>query len=64
MIATTDLLIPVEAQRFMAQRAGARTLEIHASHAIAMTQPAAVVRQITAAVSAVRKAWPDQRRWP
>ena len=64
VIATTDLLIPVEAQRFMAQRAGARTLEIHASHAIAMTQPAAVARQIAAAASAVRQAWPDQRRWP
>jgi len=64
VIATTDLLIPVEAQRFMAQRAGARTLEIHASHAIAMTQPAAVAGQITAAASAVRKARPDQRGWP
>jgi pimeloyl-ACP methyl ester carboxylesterase len=64
VIATTDLLIPVEAQRFMAQRAGARTLEIRASHAIAMTQPAAVAGQITAAASAVRKARPDQRGWP
>jgi pimeloyl-ACP methyl ester carboxylesterase len=64
VIATTDLLIPVEAQRFMAQRAGARTLEIRASHAIVMTQPAAVAGQITAAASAVRKARPDQRGWP
>jgi pimeloyl-ACP methyl ester carboxylesterase len=64
VIATMDLLIPVEAQRFMAQRAGARTLEVHASHAIAVTQPVAVAGHITAAASAVRKARPYQRGWP
>lgn len=51
VIATTDLLIPVGAQRFMAQRAAARALEVHASHAIAITQSAAVAGQITEAVS-------------
>jgi pimeloyl-ACP methyl ester carboxylesterase len=64
VIATTDLLIPVGAQRFMAQRARAGTLEVRASHAIATTQPAAVAGQITAAVSAVRKAQPDRHAWP
>lgn len=64
VIATRDLLIPVGAQRFMAQRASAGTLEVHASHAIAMTQSAAVAGQITAAVSAVRKVRPDQHGWP
>jgi pimeloyl-ACP methyl ester carboxylesterase len=64
VIATTDLLVPVGAQRFMAQRAGAGTLEVRASHAIAMTQSAAVAGQITAAVSAVRKPPPDRRGWP
>jgi pimeloyl-ACP methyl ester carboxylesterase len=64
VIATTDLLIPVGAQRFMAQRAGAGTFEIRASHAIAMTQSVAVAGQITAAVPAVREARPDRHGWP
>jgi hypothetical protein len=46
---------PVGAQR-LAQRAGAGTLEVRASHAIAMTRSTAFAGQITAATSAVPKA--------
>lgn len=52
VIATADQLIPPEAQRFMARRAGARTTEIRASHAVALTQPVAVAEQIAAAARA------------
>jgi len=51
IVATADQLIPPEGQQFMARRASARTIEISASHAIAVTQPAAVARQIVAAAS-------------
>jgi pimeloyl-ACP methyl ester carboxylesterase len=49
LIATTDQLIPPDAQHFMAQRAGAHITEIRASHAIALTQPVTVAEQIAAA---------------
>jgi pimeloyl-ACP methyl ester carboxylesterase len=52
LIAAADLVIAPEAQQFMARRAGARTAEIRASHAIALTQPAAVAGQIAAAARA------------
>jgi hypothetical protein len=48
-IATADLIIPGDAQRFMARRAGARTVEIAASHAIMLAQPAAVTELIRVA---------------
>jgi pimeloyl-ACP methyl ester carboxylesterase len=48
-VATADQLIPPQAQRFMAQRAGAHAIEIAASHAITLTQSAAVAGQIAAA---------------
>jgi pimeloyl-ACP methyl ester carboxylesterase len=51
LIATDDQLIPPEAQRFMARRAGAHIAEIRASHAIALSQPAAVAEQIAAAAA-------------
>jgi pimeloyl-ACP methyl ester carboxylesterase len=54
VIATADQLIPPEAQHFMAQRAGAHITEIRASHAIALTQPAAVAEQIAAAAASAR----------
>jgi len=54
MIATDDQLIPLAAQQFMARRAGAHTAEIRASHAIALTQPAAVAEQIAAAAASAR----------
>jgi pimeloyl-ACP methyl ester carboxylesterase len=51
IVATADQLIPPEGQQFMARRAGAHTIEISASHAIALTQPAAVAGHIAAAAS-------------
>jgi pimeloyl-ACP methyl ester carboxylesterase len=36
-VATADRVIPPEGQQFMARRAGAHTIEIDASHAIALT---------------------------
>lgn len=53
LIATADQVIPPAAQRFMAQRAGARTVEMHGSHAITLTRPTAVAGQIAAAARAV-----------
>ena len=41
LIATEDRMIPPSAQRAMAQRAGATTAEVAASHAVYMSQPRA-----------------------
>jgi pimeloyl-ACP methyl ester carboxylesterase len=51
-IATADQVIPPEAQQFMAQRASAHTIEIRASHAVTLTQPAAVAELIAVAAAA------------
>jgi pimeloyl-ACP methyl ester carboxylesterase len=53
-VATEDRAIHPDAQRFMAQRAGAHTIEIHASHAVALSQPAVVAGLIHAAAGVVR----------
>ena len=46
-------MIHPDAQRFMAQRAGARTIEeIDASHSVAVSHPAAVANLIEVAVNA------------
>jgi pimeloyl-ACP methyl ester carboxylesterase len=58
VIATADRVIPPEAQQFMARRAGAHTTEIRASHAIPLTQPAAVASQIAAATAQPRASKP------
>jgi pimeloyl-ACP methyl ester carboxylesterase len=58
VIATEDQVIPAGAQRFMAQRAGSHATEIHASHAVALTHPAAVAEQIAAAASAPHRTCP------
>ncbi|WP_330180277.1 alpha/beta hydrolase [Nocardia sp. NBC_01503] len=42
LLATEDYNIPIEAHRFMADRAGATTVEVAASHAVAVAQPQAV----------------------
>jgi pimeloyl-ACP methyl ester carboxylesterase len=42
LIATEDQMIPPSSQRAMAQRASASTVEVAASHAVYMSQPAAV----------------------
>jgi pimeloyl-ACP methyl ester carboxylesterase len=49
LIATEDRMIPPPAQRFMSKRAGATTVEVAGSHAIYVSQPAAVAELITAA---------------
>jgi pimeloyl-ACP methyl ester carboxylesterase len=48
-VATGDRAIPVAAQRFMARRAGAQTIEVDASHAITLSRPAAIAELIRTA---------------
>ena len=55
IVATADQLIPPGGQRFMARRAGAHSIEMDASHAIALTQPAAVAGHIAAAASSASR---------
>ncbi|WP_422768968.1 alpha/beta fold hydrolase [Plantactinospora sp. WMMC1484] len=47
LAARNDRVVPVAAQRFMAQRAGSRVTEIAASHVAMMSQPAATADLIT-----------------
>jgi pimeloyl-ACP methyl ester carboxylesterase len=49
LIATEDRMITTAAQRAMAQRAGATTVEVSASHAVYMSQPRAVAAVIRTA---------------
>jgi pimeloyl-ACP methyl ester carboxylesterase len=53
LVATEDRMIPPAAQRFMAKRAGATTIEEQGSHAIYVSQPKAVAALIAAAASGV-----------
>jgi pimeloyl-ACP methyl ester carboxylesterase len=39
LVATNDKMIPPEAQRFMAKRAGSTAVEVAGSHAIYVSQP-------------------------
>jgi pimeloyl-ACP methyl ester carboxylesterase len=55
IVATADQLIPPGGQRFMARRADAHSIEIDASHAIVLTQPAAVAGHIAAAASSASR---------
>ncbi len=50
IVATADNAIPPDGERSMAKRAGAQTIEIDASHSIALSQPTAVADHIRAAV--------------
>ena len=54
LVATDDRMIPPPAQRAMAQRAGSMVNEIAASHAVYVSQPAAVAAIIEQAADAVR----------
>jgi pimeloyl-ACP methyl ester carboxylesterase len=54
VVATADQAIHPDAQRFMAQRAGADTIEIDASHAVALSRPTEVANHIRTAIIAVR----------
>ena len=51
-VATADKAIPPDAERHMAKRAGAQTIEVDASHSIALSQPKAVADLIHTAVNA------------
>jgi pimeloyl-ACP methyl ester carboxylesterase len=46
MVATEDLMIPPDAQRFMSKRAGAKVVEKRGSHAIYVSQPKLVAELI------------------
>jgi pimeloyl-ACP methyl ester carboxylesterase len=54
LITLQDLAIPAESMRFMASRANSHTVEIDASHAVTVSQPAAVADIILEAVRATR----------
>jgi pimeloyl-ACP methyl ester carboxylesterase len=51
-VATSDNAIPPDAERHMASRMGAQTIEVDASHSIALSQPTAVAELIRTAVEA------------
>ena len=55
LVATDDHMIPVPAQRFMAQRAGARTADQAGSHSVYVSQPEAVAAIIKDAAKGVSK---------
>ena len=52
LVATDDRMIPPPAQRFMAKRAGATVVEVSGSHAVYVSQPAAVAGLIAKAADA------------
>ena len=52
LVATEDRMIPPDAQRQMSARAGSTMVEVAGSHAIYVSQPAAVVELIQTAVKA------------
>ena len=57
LVATEDRMIPPPAQRFMSKRAGATVVEVAGSHAIYLSQPAAVaalIEQAATQLSAAR----------
>ncbi len=53
LVATDDKMIPPEAQRFMAKRAGSTVAEVAGSHAIYVSQPNAVAAFIEKAAKGV-----------
>jgi pimeloyl-ACP methyl ester carboxylesterase len=52
LVATDDRMIPPPAQRFMSKRAGATVVEVPGSHAVYVSQPAAVAGLIAKAADA------------
>jgi pimeloyl-ACP methyl ester carboxylesterase len=52
LVATEDHMIPPPAQQMMAERAGATLIEVDASHAVYVSQPAAVASLIMQAANA------------
>ena len=56
LVVTEDKMIPVAAQRLMAKRAGSAVVEVKGSHAIYVSQPAAVADLIEQAANGVKAA--------
>ena len=56
LVVTEDKMIPPAAQRVMAKRAGAKVVEVEGSHAIYVSQPAAVADPIEQAANSVKAA--------
>lgn len=54
LVATEDRMIPVDAQRLMAKRAGATTVDHAGSHAVYVSQPQAVAKLIENAANATK----------
>ncbi|MGY1737248.1 alpha/beta fold hydrolase [Geodermatophilus sp. SYSU D00684] len=52
LVTRQDLAVPAEAQRFMAERAASRTVEVDASHAVTVSRPDVVARLIDEAARA------------
>lgn len=50
LLVTEDKMIPLAAQRLMSKRAGSKVVEVGGSHAIYVSQPAAVAALIERAV--------------
>ena len=55
LVARNDNLIPAAAQRFMATRAGAHTVEVDSSHVAMMSEPATTADLITDAATAIAR---------
>ncbi|HEX5730869.1 alpha/beta hydrolase [Microbacterium sp.] len=53
VLGTEDLIIPIDVQRRMAERAGATITEVDASHVSMVSQPAATLAAIQAAVDSI-----------
>jgi pimeloyl-ACP methyl ester carboxylesterase len=56
LVVTEDKMIPPDAQRAMAKRAGSKVVEVRGSHAIYVSQPQAVATLIEEAAMAKAKA--------
>ena len=56
LVATEDKMIPPDAQRAMSRRAGSRVVEVKGSHAIYVSQPAAVAALIEQAAKGISAA--------
>ena len=59
LVATEDRMIPPPAQRAMSARAGSTVTEVPGSHAVYVSQPAAVAELIETAVAATTPALID-----
>ncbi|MFW6197774.1 MAG: alpha/beta fold hydrolase [Myxococcota bacterium] len=55
LVTLQDLAVPAESQRFMGERAGSHTVEVEASHAVAVSQPKVVARLIVEAALATSR---------